>query len=645
VIEQSGDSWIFDPDDVNGVDDDGNGYADDFVGWNFINDSNGEDNDPDDPSGHGTHVAGLAAGRTDNATGIASISWNVKLMPTSASNSESEDSIVRGLSSVIYLAENGADIINMSWGSESTSQLQQEVIEYATLLGSLLVSSAGNETSSEPHYPSSLPGVISVAAVGKTDRLASYSNFGISVDISAPGGAGLNGIRSTTPPANYGNKSGTSMASPVTAGVFALLKSLHPSWSNDELVHQVLGTADSIDDLNTNYAGLLGEGLVNAHQALTEEPASSTPELRLDVVGVEILDDDNDNSLEAGDTATLRITLRNYSHLAASDAVTLTLEANSPSITVLDDTVTTPVTPDMNALLLDAFSIKIAPDAPSGLVTLVLSAESSDATVSPHSALELPNLLVAGGGILVWDGTEGAPTFSGTYLRDELTARDFDVTYVSGDLPQGLMGFDGVFLSFGNAGLDADGPPYAARLDADWKVDAIEDYLKSGGRLYLEGSDTLGYDAYALVDGTSLLPLFGIESGDDGGTNPIDSLAGQSGALTEGMEFVATSQSPVDWIDTFTPSTSGIAAFVESGYGTVAVQNEGQYGQRTFCFSYALAELSDGGTTRDDLVDALVDFFDFSSEPPAPQADFRRAGRRLSPTSNGKKILDMSGRP
>ena len=643
VIEQSGGTWVIDPGDVNGLDDDGNGYTDDFVGWNFINDDGEQDNDPDDPSGHGTHVAGLAAGRTNNGVGISCISWNVKILPTSAANNQSDNTIERGLSSVVYLAENGADIINMSWGSESTSQLQHDVMAYATGLGSLLVSSAGNDTTSALHYPSSLPGVISVASVGKTDRVASYSNYGISVDISAPGGAGFNDIRSTTPPSNYGDKSGTSMASPVVAGVFALLKSLRPSWPNDQLVRQVLGTADSIDELNANVAGLLGEGRVNAYRTLTDQPQTAARELRLDVLAAEILDETGDGSIEGGETAEIRVTLRNYSHVASSNAVTMTLQTDSPYVTVVDATVTTAVTADMAAVVPSTFAIRVAPDAPSGLVNLILSAESSDATISPHSTLDLPQVLIANGGLLVWDGTEGAATFSGGYLRDELTSRDFTVTYLSGDFPLGLAGFDGVFLSFGNAGLDPDGTPYAASLDAQWKVDAIQDYLKTGGRLFLEGGDTLGWDVYNLVDGTSLLPLFGIASGEDGDTNPIDSLTGDGGALTEGMEFAGTTQSPVDWIDIFTPST-GTAAFTESDYGIVSIQHEGRYGQRTFCLSYALAELVDGSTTRDDLMDALIDFLD-PSPGSGREAIFRRPGRRVVPVSGGKSLSNADGRP
>ena len=638
VIEESGDSWIFDPGDVNGVDDDGNGYPDDFVGWNFFNDDEQEDNDPDDPDSHGTHVAGLAAARTDNGVGVSSISWNVKILATSGSNTES-DSIHRSYESVVYLAENGADVINMSWGSDTTSQAAQDALEYAAGLGSLLVSSAGNDDVSDPQYPSSLPGVVSVASVGRSDRKAIYSNYGISIDVASPGGVGINGMRSTTPPQNYGNKEGTSMASPVAAGVFALVKSLHPSWTNQQLLEQVLGTADSVDDLNVNYVGLLGEGRINAFRALTDQPSTDVPEVRLEVLGIEVVDGNGDGSLEAGEGAEIIVTLRNYSHLASSAAVTLTLQTESPYVEVVDGSMVVGVSADMAEELPSTFSIQVVPEAPSGSISLSIAAAASDAWVSPHSELDL-EILVAGGGLLVWEGTEAAPTFSGQYLRDELISRGFDVTYVTGEFPPGLVGFDGAFLSFGNAGLDPDGPPHSARLDADWKADAIKNYLESGGRLFLEGSDTLGYDIYEIVDRTDLLPLFGLESGVDGDeTHEIDSLDGQVGALTEGMRFTQTDQNPVGWIDIFTVST-GAEAFTESDYGVVAVQHAGRYGQRTFCFAYTIAELVDGSTTRGDVLDAMIDFFDFGSAGPTQRT--RRGGRRVAPAETRKDLLRPS---
>jgi subtilisin family serine protease len=282
VIEESGGSWIFDPDDENGIDDDGNGYPDDFVGWNFFNDEGGQDNDPDDPDGHGTHVAGLAAARTDNGIGIASISWNVKILSASGSNADSDDQVERTVGPVVYLAENGADIINMSWGMATYSQLLQDVMDYARARGSLLVAAAGNDSTTELHYPSALPGVVSVAAVSSGDRLAFYSSRGISVDLTAPGGSVVEGLRSTIPPSGYGDSNGTSMASPVAAGVFALVKSRNPSWSNERLIEQVLGTADPIDELNTSVTGLIGEGRVNAFRALTDQPTTAQSELRLE---------------------------------------------------------------------------------------------------------------------------------------------------------------------------------------------------------------------------------------------------------------------------------------------------------------------------------------------------------------------------
>jgi subtilisin family serine protease len=636
VIEESGGSWVFDPGDINGIDDDGNGYPDDFVGWNFFNDDELEDNDPDDPGSHGTHVAGLAAGRTDNGIGISSISWNVKILSASAANSASDGTLERPLSNVVYLAENGADIINMSWGGDSTSQFQQEVIEYASGLGSLLVAAAGNERTTDLHFPSALPGVVSVGSVGSSDRLASYSNRGISLDVLAPGGSGINGLRSTVPSSSYRSEVGTSMASPVAAGVFALVKSGNPSWSNQQLIQQVLGTADSVDELNSTFIGLIGEGRVNAYRALTDQPSLSEPELRLEITSVEIVDDTGDGSLEAGEGGEIVVTLRNYSHLASSQAVTLTLQTNSPYVEIIDDTVVAAVTKDMAVELPGTFSIQIVPEAPSGTIDFAVVAGAVDASVSPHSDLGF-RLLVAGGGLLVWEGVEGGATFSGQYLRDALTSRGFEVTYIAGEFPPGLVGFDGVFLSFGNAGLDfvePVGPPFAARLDAFWKVDAIKNYLESGGRLFLEGSDTLGYDIYDLVDGTVLLPLFGLEGGVDGDTNEIDSLDGHPGALTEGMRFTGTSQDPVDWIDIYTPST-GAEAFTESDYGVVAVQYNGQYRQRTFCFAYTLAELVDGATTRDDLLDAMIEFFDFGSVG-GPR--LRRGGRRVMPPPAAAKM-------
>jgi len=623
VIEKSGFTWIFDPGDINGVDDDGNGYPDDFVGWNFYNWDGGEDNDPDDPRDHGTYTAGLVAACTNNDTGIASISWNVKILPTSCCSLRSH-SLTAFTKSWVYLADNGADIIYTPLGGPgagSDGRLMREVMEYARGLGVVLVAPAGNASSSNPIFPASLPGVVSVANVMSNDRLYWNSNFGISVDIAAPGTK----LYSTVPPWGYERGSGTCPAAAVVAGVFALVKSLHPDWSREQLIQQVLITADSIDEANPGYEGQLGHGRVNAFRALTED-VTPPPELRLAVQDVHFADDTGDGTVGAGEGARVFLTLRNYSHMPGSQALTLTLSADSPFIDVINPTLVVSMALDTEKELADSFILQVAAGAPSGLYDLTLKAEASDADISPISNLEVRPLLVANGGLLVWEGFQRS-SFSGRYLRDELLARGFEVTYGFGDLPGGIIGFDGVFLSFGGYGapLWEDIP----RLDADWKVESIGRYLESGGKLYLEGADTLGDDIFNLVDGSALLPLFGLESAVNGDTNSIDGLDGYAGALTAGMGFTETRQSPVGYIDIFTPA-DGAAAFTESDYGVVAVQHEGAFGQRTFCFSYALADLVDGSTTRGDLVDAIVDFFGLSPDDESSLRT-RRAGRRVRP--------------
>ena len=624
VLERLGYSWIFDPGDVNGIDDDGNGYPDDFVGWNFCNDDGGEDNNPNDPDGHGTFTAGLVAARTNNATGIASISWNVKILPTSHMGGRGCSSAF--FKSFVYLADNGADIIytgRLGSGAGSRGRLMREVAEYARGLGVVMFAPVGYMGNSLPVFPSALPGFVSVAGLAGAGTLMEYSNFGISVDIAAPG----NKILSTEPEGGYGTATGTCSATAIAAGVFALVKSLHPDWSHERLIQQVLATADSIDDLNPGLEGQLGHGQVNAFRALTEE-LTPPPELRLEVQDVRFADDTGDGTMEDGEGAQVSLTLRNYSHMPGSQALTLRLTADSPFIDVVDSKVVIGVKPDSVEELTSAFSIRVDRRAPSGIYDLTLTAEAFDADISPISILDMRPLLVANGGLLVWEGFQRS-SFSGRYLRDELQARDFEVTYGFGEFPGGMTGFDGVFLSFGGYG----GPLWEniPRLDADWKVESIRRYLESGGKLYLEGAGTLGDDIFNLVDGSALLPLFGLESvvGGDYINHPIDRLDGHAGALTAGMRFSETRQSPVGYIGIFTPA-DGAAAFTESDYGIVAVQNDGAFGQRTFCFSYALADLVDGSTTRSDLLDAIIGFFALDRDGDSSPR-IHRASRRVKP--------------
>ncbi len=163
---------------------------------------------------------------------------------------------------------------------------------------------------------------------------------------------------------------------------------------------------------------------------------------------------------------------------------------------------------------------------------------------------------MANGGVLVWEGAAGL-TFSGRYLADELEDRGDEVTYAVGDFPSSLIGFDGVFLSFGTRAstfsITTTFPPASTKSGAG---EATDRYLRAGGRLYLEGSDTLGYDIYAFFTEEAseiLLPLFGIESAVDGDEEHEFAGLDENGALTEGMQFAETTQNPAGGIDIYTP--------------------------------------------------------------------------------------------
>jgi subtilisin family serine protease len=217
----------------NGIDDDGNGYVDDVVGWDFvanagpgclgIEDCRDEDNDPSDVNGHGTHVAGIIAAVQNNNKGISGIAPKAKIMPLRAGYSVGFSAFLKTsdiINALTYAINNGADVINMSFAGYELHVLSQ-ILNLADSLGIVCVAAAGNNSSNVKIYPAALPTVISVGALADATYKASYSNFGDWVDIVAPG----SWITSTIPGNQYGTKSGTSMAAPLVAGVAALIKS------------------------------------------------------------------------------------------------------------------------------------------------------------------------------------------------------------------------------------------------------------------------------------------------------------------------------------------------------------------------------------------------------------------------------------
>lgn len=244
------------------------GTIQDYHGYNAI-----ENNaDPMDESGHGTHCAGIIGAEGENNLGIAGVNWKVQIMPLKFMNASGFGNTKDAIECINYVIDRrnkgvNVRIISASWGSTTKSRALEEVIRKAYDAGILFVAASGNastNTDRTPHYPSSykLGNVVSVAALDRNDQLASFSNFGEkSVHLAAPG----KDILSTWLGDQYESHSGTSMATPVVAGVAALLLSREPNLSVDELRKSLF---DSVDKLPSLKGKIVTGGRINAATAL-----------------------------------------------------------------------------------------------------------------------------------------------------------------------------------------------------------------------------------------------------------------------------------------------------------------------------------------------------------------------------------------
>lgn len=230
----------------NGIDDDGNGYVDDFYGYDFYND----DSDPMDDNRHGTHVSGTIGAKGNNSVGVAGVGWDASLMALKICSGSGGCSVAAAVEAMNYARNNGAKVTNHSWGGSFTFAPLQNAINAFHNAGGITVAAAGNHGTSNDDgnfSPANMDNVIAVAASDRNDNLASFSGFGTqNVEIAAPGVSTLSTIpRSETGVSRYGTLSGTSMASPHVAGAFAILMAEYPDESNDEIIARMMANTDS----------------------------------------------------------------------------------------------------------------------------------------------------------------------------------------------------------------------------------------------------------------------------------------------------------------------------------------------------------------------------------------------------------------
>ena len=257
---------------INNIDDDNNGYIDDVNGWDVAD----GDNDPNPPAAsvsnsvftHGTHCAGIAAGVTDNGTGIASMAFNARIIAVKCNSDATPGPFLpAAYAGVNYAIAAGADIISMSWGGGASSQVNQNIMALAHANGIVLVAAAGNANVSTPMYPASYPHVINVGATNTADQKAVFSNYGSTIDVMAPGDQIYSTLAGSDQ--SYGFLSGTSMACPLVSGLAGLMLAYDPGIDPDSLENCLKSTCDNIDAANPTYIGQLGAGRVNAFGALT----------------------------------------------------------------------------------------------------------------------------------------------------------------------------------------------------------------------------------------------------------------------------------------------------------------------------------------------------------------------------------------
>jgi subtilisin family serine protease len=300
-------------DPINGQDDDGDGYIDNYHGWDMAD----ADNDPTaDGDGHGSFVTGLSSALVNNDIGIAGVGFNSRYLPIKTARSGSR-SISKGYDGIVYAADHGVDVINLSWGNAgSFSHYAQDIINYAVLEKDVvLVAAAGNTNEQLNFYPASQDHVLSIGATDINDNKASFATYSHFIDVMAPGEP----VYTTNNSGGYEFSSGSSFSSALVSGAATLVRARFPTLNAIQVMEQLRVTADDIYGVGQNqaYDGMLGKGRLNIRRALSN---ILTPAVRLDNWSYE---GSNGDLVFAGDTVSVDLAFTNYLRMAENLTITL----------------------------------------------------------------------------------------------------------------------------------------------------------------------------------------------------------------------------------------------------------------------------------------------------------------------------------
>ncbi|WP_167855545.1 S8 family peptidase [Hymenobacter fodinae] len=254
-------------DPIDGIDNDHDGYIDNYRGWDFADNDNDATREAN--SVHGILVAGCAAGAADNAKGIAGVGFKCRFMPLKIYPSTPEGSF-GGFEAIVYAADHGCKVINLSWGGEGgRSQFEQDIINYAAINHDVvIVAAAGNTNAELDFYPASYQNVLSVASVSPSDEKGPNTTYSRRVDLTAPGLQIVTTLGNND--SDYYPVGGSSFASPLVAGAAALVRVKFPQFNAAQVAAQLRQTTDNVYALpgNTAYVGKLGTGRLNVLRAV-----------------------------------------------------------------------------------------------------------------------------------------------------------------------------------------------------------------------------------------------------------------------------------------------------------------------------------------------------------------------------------------
>jgi subtilisin family serine protease len=537
--------------DLNFYDDDGNGFDDDVIGWDFVSWDNDPRPDNVEGSQHGTNTYGIVNAVTNNGIGVSGLGWGC---PGMAFRCGSGGSIftAEAVQAMYYAVGNGACVLSNSWGNYDESPTVKAAIQYAHAQGVVSVAAAGNDDTQQLHYPCATTNVVCVAAVDASDHKSSYSNYGTWVDCSAPGDA----IVSTTWHNGYESAYGTSVAAPFVAGLVALVKAQHPGWTATQIENQILNkcSCDTIDHLNPSYAGKLGAGRINVFKTLGTSAKSN-----VHMIGsATVLDGgsgDGDGRPEKGERDSLVVWVKNELCWLNTLAINATLSTSDTGIYFVDSTVAFPSLADGDSSNNSSspFTFDVSPNFDPHRVTLIMKINATPASYHTADTIRLmvghPSILIVdddGGGAYEkfyeealdratlaydrWDvaksGNVGSATLSSFCLVIWFTGDQVDNTLTpqeETDLSTYLDAGGLLFLTGQNIGQDIGGDPfYSNYLHAsfvqattnDHTLDGVPgDEIAGGFKLLTAGSPGAGnqtsQDVIAPLAGADSIIMYG----------------------------------------------------------------------------------------------------------------------------------------